>query len=75
MIERYTIKFSPALSQKGWENALHEPGLANDAVLSSSYKMKARVEVSGDFADLKTLGDRNSSGGQSCCGSNEGAAA
>lgn len=53
MIERYTIKFGPAVSQKELEKALHESGeTPNHTTLS---KMKARIEVVGDFEDLKKV--------------------
>jgi hypothetical protein len=55
MIERYTIKFGPALSQKELEKALHEPGLENDEAIKRVNKMKARIEVIGDFEDIKKL--------------------
>ena len=55
MIERYTIKFGPALSQKELEKALHEPGLENDEAIKRVHKMKARIEVIGDFEDIKKL--------------------
>jgi hypothetical protein len=55
MIERYTIKFGPAVSQKELEKALHEPGLENDDALSRVHKMKARIEVIADFEDLKKI--------------------
>jgi hypothetical protein len=57
MIERYTIKFGPAVSQKELEKALHEPGLENDAALSRVHKMKARIEVIAEFADLKRIAE------------------
>jgi hypothetical protein len=53
MIERYTIKFGPAVSQKELEKALHtetDPG-----ALAGLHKMKARIEVIGDFEDLKRI--------------------
>jgi hypothetical protein len=55
MIERYTIKFGPAVSQKELENALHEPGLENDEAIKRVHKMKARIEVIGDFEDLQKV--------------------
>jgi hypothetical protein len=55
MIDRYTIKFGPAVSQKELEKALHEPGLENDEAIKRVHKMKARIEVIGDFEDLKTI--------------------
>jgi hypothetical protein len=57
MIERYTIKFGPAVSQKELEKALHEPGLENDAALARVHKMKARIELVGDFEDIKKLSE------------------
>lgn len=53
MIERYTIKFGPAVSQKELEKALHEPD--ETPAQSNLHKMKARIEVIGDFEDLKKV--------------------
>lgn len=53
MIEHYTIKFGPAVSQKELEKALHEA--TDPAVLKSLNKMKARIEIIGDFDDLKKV--------------------
>jgi hypothetical protein len=55
MIERYTIKFGPAVSQKELEKALHEA--TDPEVLKKLHKMKARIEVVGDFDDLKKISD------------------
>jgi hypothetical protein len=55
MIERYTIKFGPAVSQKELEKALHESG--DTPVHSQLNKMKARIEMIGDFEDLKRISD------------------
>jgi hypothetical protein len=56
MIERYSIKFGPALSQTELEKALHEPGIEGEVAVSKQlHKMKARIEVIGDFGDLKKL--------------------
>jgi hypothetical protein len=41
VIERYTIKFGPAVSQKEIEKALHESG--DTPVQSQLHKMKARL--------------------------------
>ena len=58
MIDRYTIKFGPAVTQKELEVALHgEPGTRNDATLTQLHKMKARVEFVGDFKDVKRVSD------------------
>lgn len=53
MIERYTIKFGPAVSQKEMEKALDEG--ADDATLERVHRMKARIELIGDFNDVKKL--------------------
>jgi hypothetical protein len=49
MIERYTIKFGPAVSQKELEKALHE---SRDTPAHQLNKMRAGTEVVGDFEDL-----------------------
>jgi uncharacterized protein with von Willebrand factor type A (vWA) domain len=55
MIERYTIKFGPAVSQKELEKALHESGeTPNHTTLT---KMKARIEIVADFEDLKKIAE------------------
>ena len=54
MIERYTIKFGPAVSQKELEKALHESG-ETPTTPPDLHKMKARIEVVGDFDDIKKL--------------------
>ena len=53
MIERYTIKFAPAVSQKDLEKALHESG--DTPVHTQLNKMKARIEIIADFQDLKKI--------------------
>jgi hypothetical protein len=52
MIERYAIKFGPAVSQKELEKALNE---GKDA--PQIHKMKARIEMIADFEDLKRLSE------------------
>jgi len=52
MIDRYTIKFGPAVSQKELEKALHEN---IDSEQLPIHKMKARIEIICDFEDLKKL--------------------
>jgi hypothetical protein len=54
MIDRYTIKFGPAVSQKELEKALHESG-DTPTHIPDLKKMKARIEVVGDFEDLKKV--------------------
>jgi hypothetical protein len=54
MIERYTIKFGPAVSQKELEKALNESGAAPSQVLNMQ-KIKARIEFIGDFEDLRMI--------------------
>jgi hypothetical protein len=54
MIERYTIKFGPAVSQKELEKLLlmtSEPERQHPEL----HKMKARIEVIADFIDLKKI--------------------
>jgi hypothetical protein len=53
MIERYTIKFGPAVSQKELEKALHSELTPHE--INRLSLMKARIEVVGDFEDLKKL--------------------
>jgi hypothetical protein len=50
MIERYSIKFGPAVSQKELEKALHE-----DGDLSKAHHLKARIEFIGVAEDIKKL--------------------
>lgn len=50
MIDHYTIKFGPAVSQKELEKALHE-----DGDLSHAHKFKARIELVGEAEDIKKL--------------------
>jgi hypothetical protein len=53
MIERYTIKFGPAVSQKELEKALHEDLTPHETNKLSL--MKARIEIIADFEDLKKI--------------------
>jgi hypothetical protein len=53
MIDRYTIKFGPAVSQKELEKALNEA--TDPAVLSRLHKMKARIEIVADIEDIHKL--------------------
>lgn len=55
MIERYTIKFAPAVSQKELEKALHESGDTPSQNVPDIHKMKARIELIGDFEDVKKI--------------------
>jgi len=55
MIDHYTIKFGPAMSQKELEKALHESGETPDHTKLT--KMKARIEIVADFEDLKKLSE------------------
>jgi hypothetical protein len=54
MISRYTIKFGSAVSQKELEKALNESG-DTPAQIPDIKKMKARIELVGDFEDLKKI--------------------
>jgi hypothetical protein len=53
MIERYTIKFGPAVSQKELEKIINtgEGHFATDDLK----KMKARVEFIGDIDDVRKV--------------------
>jgi hypothetical protein len=53
MIERYTIKFGPAVSQKELEKALHEDG--ETPAQTNLNMMKARIEIIADFDDLREI--------------------
>ncbi|HEY2471050.1 MAG TPA: hypothetical protein VGI45_24860 [Terracidiphilus sp.] len=56
MIERYTIKFGPAVSQKELEKALNDPTIHGEVEASKQmHKMKARIEIIGDFEDLQKI--------------------
>jgi hypothetical protein len=58
MIERYTIKFGPAVSQKELEKALDDSTIHGEIEISNkAHMMKARIEVIGDFEDLKKLSE------------------
>lgn len=52
MIDRYTIKFGPAVSQKELEKLLHD-----DGDLSHAHKLKARIEFVGEAQDIKKLSE------------------
>jgi hypothetical protein len=53
MIERYTIKFGPAVSQKELEKIINSgEGHFHPDDLK---KMKARIELVGDLEDIKKL--------------------
>lgn len=51
MVERYTIKFGPAVSQKELERLL-ATGEGNIDP-SHFHKLKARIEFVGEFEDVK----------------------
>jgi hypothetical protein len=55
MIERYTIKFGTAVSQKELEKALNE-GIDSPQI-RGLYKLKARIEVICDYKDLHVIDD------------------
>ena len=52
MIEHYTIKFGPAVSQKELEKALHE-----DGDLKNAHHLKAKIELIGEAEDIKKLSE------------------
>jgi hypothetical protein len=53
MIERYTIKFGPAVSQKELEKALHEGKESTE--LTSLHRLKAHIELVCDYRDLHAI--------------------
>jgi hypothetical protein len=53
MIERYTINFGPAVSQKELKKALDE-GLDSPKI-QGLHKLKARIELICDYKDLHTI--------------------
>ena len=58
MIDHYTIKFGPAVSQKELEKALNDPTIQGETEVSKRMqKMKARIEFIGDFEDVKRLSE------------------
>lgn len=58
MIDRYTIKFAPAVSPKELQKALNDPTIQVETALSKQmHKMKARIEFIGDFEDVKRFSD------------------
>lgn len=56
MIERYAIKFVPAVSPKELEKILFESG-ETLAQVPDLKKMVARIEFIGDFDDLKRISE------------------
>ena len=54
MIDHYTIKFGPGLSQKELDKVSHEDG-DTWAKIPDLTKMKARIDIVPDFDDLKKL--------------------
>ena len=54
MIERYTIKFGPAVSQKELERALHADDLT---ALEKALHFKVRIELVGEAEDIKKLSE------------------
>ena len=55
MIDRYTIKFGPAVSQKDLQKALHED--IDPKAMPGLHKMEARIEFIGDFEDVRKIGN------------------
>jgi hypothetical protein len=55
MIDRHTIKFDPPVSQKELEKALHES--APEDIMRRVGSVKCRIEVIGDFEDIKKLSE------------------
>ncbi len=57
MIERYTLKFTPAVSQKDLMKHFQEGNGFDEAQLAKLHQMKARIELLCDPADLKKIDD------------------
>lgn len=55
MIERYTIKFGPAVSQKELEKIMHSD--EGEFRPDDLKKMKARIEIIAEFEDLKQVSE------------------
>jgi hypothetical protein len=55
MIERYTIKFAPAVSQEELRQKLEGMTDYNPEELDRLHKMKAKIEVVCDFSDLREI--------------------
>ena len=56
MITHHTIRFGPAVSRKDLEKALHEESHDMPRIPDLT-KMKARIEVIGDFEDLRAISE------------------
>jgi hypothetical protein len=56
MIERYTIKFGPAVSQKELEKMLLGDATKPEG-LKKLHRMKARVGLVADAEDIRAIGD------------------
>lgn len=55
MIDRYTIKFGPAVSQKELEKALIEAKHPDD--LKKFKQVKARIQFVGEIEDVKRVSE------------------
>jgi hypothetical protein len=55
MIERYTLKFAPAVSQEELRKKLEAITDYDPAELDRLHKMKAKIEIVCDFADLREI--------------------
>ena len=55
MIERYTIKFAPAVSQEELRKTLEGMTEYDPQNLDRLHKMKAKIEVVCDFSDLREI--------------------
>jgi len=55
MIERYTIKFGPAVSQEELRKKLESLTAYDPAEFDRLHKMRAKIEVVCDFEDLRAI--------------------
>jgi hypothetical protein len=55
MVERYSLKFTPAVSHKDLMKHFQEGKGFDEAQLAKLHQMKARIELLCDPADLKKI--------------------
>ncbi|HVB33730.1 MAG TPA: hypothetical protein VNJ52_05070 [Patescibacteria group bacterium] len=57
MIERYTLKFTPAVSHKDLMKHFNEGNGFDEGQLAKLHQMKARIDLLCEPADLKKIGE------------------
>jgi hypothetical protein len=58
MIQRYTLKFAPAVSQEELRKKLEAITDYDPVELDRLHKMKARIEFIGDFEDIRNVKEK-----------------